>query len=160
MTNEDRSSASERTRVRRLPNRGVYDRKTIDRIIDEALIGHVGFVADGYPYVIPMVVVRNNDDLLLHGSTASRLTRHLAGGADVCVSIVHHDGIVVARSVFDNSMNYRSAIIFGRAEPIGPPLKSSRGYGSSSSISCPGAGMRRGGPATRSCARRRSCDCL
>jgi uncharacterized protein len=126
MTNED-SSASERTRVRRLPKRGVYDRKTIDRIIDEALIGHVGFVAEGYPYVIPMVVVRNNDDLLLHGSIASRLIRHLAGGADVCVSIVHLDGIVVARSVFDNSMNYRSAIIFGRAQPIGPSAEKLEG---------------------------------
>jgi nitroimidazol reductase NimA-like FMN-containing flavoprotein (pyridoxamine 5'-phosphate oxidase superfamily) len=118
MTDNDRGYPSERTRVRRLPKRGVYDRQTLDSIIDQALIGHVGFVVDGSPCVIPMVVVRNDDDLLLHGSTASRLIRHLADGAEVCVSIVHLDGIVVARSVFDNSMNYRSAIIFGRADPL------------------------------------------
>jgi uncharacterized protein len=118
MTDGDRGYVSERTRVRRIPNRGIYDRETIDSIIDQALIGHVGFVADGSPCVIPMVVVRNDDDLLLHGSSASRLIRHLAEGAEVCVSIVHVDGVVVARSVFDNSMNYRSVVIFGRAEPL------------------------------------------
>jgi nitroimidazol reductase NimA-like FMN-containing flavoprotein (pyridoxamine 5'-phosphate oxidase superfamily) len=123
MTKRDRGSVTERTRVRRSPKRGAYDRKTIEGIIDQALIGHVAFVADGFPFVIPMAVARNNDDLLLHGSTASRLMRHLAGGADVCVSIVHLDGVVVARSIFDNSMNYRSAVIFGRAELIKPPVE-------------------------------------
>jgi nitroimidazol reductase NimA-like FMN-containing flavoprotein (pyridoxamine 5'-phosphate oxidase superfamily) len=108
----------ERTRVRRQPTRGVYDRDTIYRIVDEALIGHVGFVTAGSPYVIPMVVVRNNDDLLLHGWTASRLMRHLATGAEVCVCVTHLDGVVVARSVFDNSMNYRSVVVFGRARPL------------------------------------------
>jgi uncharacterized protein len=79
---------------------------------------HVGFVADGLPYVIPMVVARKGDDLLLHGSTASRLARQLATGTDVCVSVTHLDGVVVARSVFDNSMNYRSVIVFGRARAV------------------------------------------
>jgi nitroimidazol reductase NimA-like FMN-containing flavoprotein (pyridoxamine 5'-phosphate oxidase superfamily) len=107
-----------RTRVRRLPRRGLYDRDAIYRILDEALICHVGFVADGFPHVIPMVVARRDDELLLHGSTASRLTRTLAGGADVCLSVTHLDGIVVARSVFDNSMNYRSVVIFGKARAV------------------------------------------
>ncbi len=123
MADETRRDISERTRVRRLPKRGVYDRATIDSIIDDALIGHVGFVTDGHPVVIPMVVVRDGDDLLVHGSTASRLIRHLAGGADVCVSIVHLDGIVVARSAFDHSMNYRSVVIFGRAEMVTAPAE-------------------------------------
>jgi nitroimidazol reductase NimA-like FMN-containing flavoprotein (pyridoxamine 5'-phosphate oxidase superfamily) len=121
MHEDDVVSVSERTRVRRLPKRGAYDRDTIYRIIDDALIGHVGFVIEGAPHVIPMVVVRRNGDLLLHGSTASRLARHLTTGADVCVSITHLDGVVVARSVFDNSMNYRSVVVFGRASAITDP---------------------------------------
>jgi hypothetical protein len=107
-----------RTRVRRVPERGAYDKATINAILDDALVGHVGFVADGFPYVIPMVVARRGDELLLHGSTASRLTRHLGTGAEVSVCVTHLDGLVVARSVFDNSMNYRSVIVFGRARAI------------------------------------------
>ncbi|MDQ4059378.1 MAG: pyridoxamine 5'-phosphate oxidase family protein [Actinomycetota bacterium] len=107
-----------RTRVRRQPRRGFYDGPTIHGILDEALIGHVGFVMDELPYVIPMVVVRRGEELLLHGSAASRLTRHLAAGAEVCVCVTHLDGIVVSRSVFDNSMNYRSVVVFGRARTI------------------------------------------
>ncbi|HWL65012.1 MAG TPA: pyridoxamine 5'-phosphate oxidase family protein, partial [Actinomycetota bacterium] len=109
---------TERTRVRRLPARGAYDRDTIYRILDEALICHVGFVVDGSPYVIPMVAARAGDSLLLHGSTASRLTRHLAGGAEVCVTVTHVDGLIVSRSVFDSSMNYRSVVILGSTQPI------------------------------------------
>jgi uncharacterized protein len=105
-------SASERAQT---ANQGP---RTIHGILDEGLVGHVGFVMDELPYVIPMVVVRRGEELLLHGSTASRLTRHLATGAEVCVCVTHLDGIVVARSVFDNSMNYRSVVVFGRARTI------------------------------------------
>jgi uncharacterized protein len=114
----DEHARTERTRIRRLPKRAAYDRETIYGIVDEALVCHVGFVLDGWPFVIPMAVARWGDKLLLHGSTASRLMRHLAGGADVCVSITHLEGVVVARSVFDNSMNYRSVVVFGRARAI------------------------------------------
>jgi uncharacterized protein len=123
MSDHDILGGDERTRVRRLPQRGVYDRATIYRIVDEALVGHVGFVVESVPYVIPMVVARRDDTLLLHGSSASRLTRHLATEVEVCVSITHLDGVVVARSVFDNSMNYRSVVVFGRASPIRDPAR-------------------------------------
>ena len=118
MEQRDRLSPNKRTRVRRQPGRGVYDRDTIHGILDEALICHVGFVAEELPYVIPMAAARKGDDLLIHGSTASRLMRHLRTGADVCVSVTHLDGVVIARSVFDNSMNYRSVVVFGRARSI------------------------------------------
>lgn len=121
MERSDGLGPTERTRVRRSPARGVYDKDTVYAILDEALISHVGFVVEGSPVVIPMVAARRGDDLLLHGSTASRLTRHLGNGADVCVSVTHVDGLVVARSVFDNSMNYRSVVVFGRARPIKTP---------------------------------------
>ena len=113
--------ANERTRVRRQPSRGVYEKETIYEILDEALICHVGIVADELPVVIPMVLARRGDDLLIHGSTASRLTRRLGTGADVCVTVTHLDGVVVARSVFDNSMNYRSVVVFGQARAITDP---------------------------------------
>jgi hypothetical protein len=110
---------SDRTRVRRVPYRACYDRATIDAILDAALIAHVGFVgANQQPFVIPMAVARDGDLLLLHGSTASRLMRTIAGGADVCVTVTHLDGVVVSRSVFDSSMNYRSVVVLGRARPI------------------------------------------
>lgn len=118
MGSRDHTGPTERTRVRRLPARGAYDKDTIYRILDEALICHVGFVVDGSPVVIPMVSARAGDNLLLHGSTASRLTRHLATGADVCVTVTHLDGLVVSRSVFDSSMNYRSVVVMGTTRPI------------------------------------------
>jgi uncharacterized protein len=121
MKQRDMRGANERTRVRRQPSRGFYDRKTIYEILDDALIGHVGFVSDGLPIVIPMVVVRRGDDLLIHGSTASRLTRRLGSGVDICVTVTHLDGVIVARSVFDNSMNYRSVVVFGHARAITDP---------------------------------------
>lgn len=115
MQDEDRSGPTNRTRVRRIRERGRYDRETIYRVLDDALIGHVGFVADAFPHVIPMLLARRGNDLLLHGSAASRLMRLVGAGAEVCVSVTHLDGVVVARSVFDSSMNYRSVVIFGRA---------------------------------------------
>jgi nitroimidazol reductase NimA-like FMN-containing flavoprotein (pyridoxamine 5'-phosphate oxidase superfamily) len=118
-----RSSGSDttRTRIRRVPERGRYDAETIEAIIDDALVCHVGFVSEGTPYVIPMACARDGDRLLVHGSTASRLVRALQTDTEVCVTVTHLDGVVVSRSVFDSSMNYRSAVVIGRAEAITEP---------------------------------------
>lgn len=102
-----------RNRVRRLAQRGDYDRSTIYAIVDEALICHVSFVQDGQPYVIPTIHARQGDTLLLHGAKASRLLKHVAAGAPICVAVTILDGLVLARSVFNSSMNYRSAVLFG-----------------------------------------------
>src|ERR1051326_8752541 len=102
------SQPSARTKVRRHPERGRYDRSTIDAILDEALICHVGFVVDGQPYVIPTIHARVHDRLYLHGSTASRMLKTLRGGMAACVTATIVGGLVLARSVFDHSMNYRS----------------------------------------------------
>ena len=118
MKDPDREPPSARTRVRRIPGRGSYDRATIYATIDAALVGQVGFVVDELPYVMPMAIARREDELLLHGSAASRLMRVLQRGADVCVSVTHLDGVVVARSAFNSSMNYRSVVVFGRARPV------------------------------------------
>lgn len=109
---------SERTRVRREPQRGRYDRETIDRILDAALVCHLGFVHDGHPFVIPTLFARLGDDLFVHGSSASRMLRTLAGGVDVCLTVTLIDGIVLARSVFNHSVNYRSVVALGRAVPV------------------------------------------
>jgi len=111
-----RSTApSPRSRVRRAPKRGVYDRTTIDAILDEAIVCHVGFVHDGQPYVIPTLHARVGDTLYLHGSTASRMVRTLAGGAPCSLTATLLDGIVLARSAFHHSANYRSVTVLGRA---------------------------------------------
>lgn len=107
-----------RTTVQRLPKRGNYDRETIHAILDEALICHVGFVVDGQPYVIPTGFARVGDDLYIHGSSASRMLRTLACGVEVCVTVTLIDGLVLARSAFHHSMNYRSVVILGRAELV------------------------------------------
>ncbi len=109
---------SARNTVQRKPSRGHYDTATIYPIIDEALICHVGFVQDGQPYVIPTLHARQGDRLLLHGSRASRLLRHVAAGSQVCITITLVDGIVLARSVFHHSINYRSVVIFGHGQVI------------------------------------------
>ena len=106
------------TRVRRHPEHGVYKRPAIDAILDEALFCHVGFVVDGQPYVIPMIHARAGDVLYLHGSPASRMLRTLAEGVDVCVTATLLDGIVLARSVYNHSMNYRSVVVLGRARAV------------------------------------------
>ncbi|HEU4322793.1 MAG TPA: pyridoxamine 5'-phosphate oxidase family protein [Roseiflexaceae bacterium] len=108
-------------RVRRLPKRGHYDRATIDPIVDAALICHVGFVQDGQPFVIPTLHARDGESILLHGASTSRMVQHLAAGEPACLTITHVDGIVLARSVFHHSINYRSAVLFGRAEVIESP---------------------------------------
>lgn len=106
------------TKVKRLPARGHYDAATIYPILDEGIVCHVGFVQDGQPFVIPTMHARDGDRLLLHGSQASRMLRHLEAGGAACVTVTLLDGIVFARSVFNHSMNYRSAVVFGHGEPI------------------------------------------
>lgn len=106
---------TERTQVHRLPKRGVYNREAVYRILDEGLVCHVGFVVDGKPVVIPTGYGRKGDLLYIHGSTASRMLGALVKGADVCVTVTLVDGLVLARSAFHHSMNYRSVVIFGKA---------------------------------------------
>lgn len=116
LTNMDNNKPqSERTRVRRLPKRGAYDRESINAILDEAFICHVGFVMDGQPYVIPTAYGRVGDDLFIHGSAASRMLRELSKEVDVCVTVTLVDGLVLARSAFHHSINYRSVVILGNA---------------------------------------------
>lgn len=109
------STQTERTKVKRLPKRGAYDRETIYSILDEAFICHVGFILDGQPFVIPTGYARIGGDLMIHGSAASRMMRNLAEGIDVCVTVTLIDGLVLARSAFHHSMNYRSVVILGKA---------------------------------------------
>ena len=109
---------TDRTALRRLPKRGVYDRNAIESILDESLICHVGFVLDGQPFVIPTIHVRVRDRLFFHGSPASRMLKALAQGVEVCVAVTLIDGLVLARSAFHHSMNYRSVMIFGTAMPV------------------------------------------
>lgn len=108
---------SDRTRVRRLPKRGQYDRATIDAILDEALVAHVGWVVDGQPYATPTAVWRQGDRLYWHGSSASRMLR-ATDGQPVCVTVTHLDGLVLARSGFNHSVNYRSVMVLGTAHLV------------------------------------------
>jgi len=112
---------SERTRVRRLPERGVYDHETIDEIVDEALICHLAYVIDGEPRVIPTIHARAGDTLYVHGSNASRTLRSTKQGTPVAIEITLLDGLVLARSAFHHSMNYRSVIVYGRAREVTDP---------------------------------------
>ncbi len=114
----DESPASERTTVRRMVKRAVYDRAVIEAILDEALICHVGFVVAGQPYVIPTIHARVGARLLLHGAAASRMLTAASGGIPLCVTVTLVDGLVLARSAFHHSMNYRSAVILGAATEI------------------------------------------
>jgi hypothetical protein len=115
-----------RTRVRRLPERAVYDATTIAAVLDAGLVAHLGFVADGQPYVIPVLHARVGDAVYVHGSPASRALRVLAGGAPACLTVTHLDGIVLARSAFHHSVNYRSVVVLGRAEPVSAPAEKLR----------------------------------
>jgi uncharacterized protein len=115
----DRYQRTERTRVRRLPERAAYDRATVHAILDEGFLCHLGFVVDGQPYVIPTGYARVGDTLFLHGSTGSRLG--LRPGMDVCVTVTLVDGLVLARSAFHHSMNYRSVMAIGRTRPVTDP---------------------------------------
>jgi uncharacterized protein len=107
-----------RTNLKRLPRRGVYDRQAIYQILDEGFICHVGFVVDRQPFVIPTGYARVGDRLYIHGSQASRMLRTLAEGIDVCVTVTLLDGLVLARSAFHHSMNYRSVVVLGCASLV------------------------------------------
>jgi uncharacterized protein len=109
---------TDRTRVTRLPARGVYDRAAVAAILDEGFVCHVGFVTGGQPYVIPTAYARAGDALYVHGSSASRMMRTLGDGLDVCVTVTLVDGFVLARSAFHHSLNYRSVVVLGRARVI------------------------------------------
>ncbi len=116
-------TATERTQVKRLPKRGKYDAETVYKILDEAFVCHVGFVVDGQPFVIPTNYGRVGDTLYLHGSAASRMLRTLSAGIPVCVTVTLVDGLVLARSAFHHSVNYRSVVILGTATLVDEPTE-------------------------------------
>jgi nitroimidazol reductase NimA-like FMN-containing flavoprotein (pyridoxamine 5'-phosphate oxidase superfamily) len=117
----DDPSAGWRTVVRRLPDLAVGERSDVEAILDAGLVAHVGFIADDRPYVLPMAYARIGSDLFLHGSVASRLVRTMGSGARVCVTVTVLDGIVLARSAFNTSMNYRSVMVMGETDTITDP---------------------------------------
>jgi hypothetical protein len=117
----DAQMPTPRTRVVREADRAVYDRETVYRILDEGFFCHVGFVADGQPFVIPTSYGRKGASLYIHGSAASRMLRHMRDGVPVCITVTLLDGLVLARSVFNHSMNYRSVVILGKAALVDDP---------------------------------------
>jgi uncharacterized protein len=119
----DSFAVSDRTRVVREANRAMYGREAIYKILDEGFVCHVGFVADGQPFVIPTMFARVDDAIYFHGSAASRMLRGAAAGLPVCVTVTLTDGLVLARSVFNHSMNYRSVVTLGTATPISEPAE-------------------------------------
>jgi hypothetical protein len=127
-----------RTRVVREPERGVYDRATAYQILDEAFICHVGFLADGQPFVIPTSYGRVGDNLYIHGSAASRMLRKLNEVIPVCVTVTLLDGLVLARSVFNHSMNYRSVVVLGTAKLVDDPTEKIKALESLSEHILPG----------------------
>src|SRR4051812_9878144 len=112
------TNVTERTQLRRLPNRGSHELEDIFRILDAAFLAHVGFVVNGQPFVIPTLFGRDGEKLYLHGSAASRMLRELDKGIPACVTVTLVDGLVLARSAFHHSMNYRSVVAFGTARII------------------------------------------
>ena len=112
-----------RSRIKRLPKRGHYDRETIYRILDEALICHAGIVEHGQPFVIPINFARTGDSVVLHGAKASRLLKYIEAGNPVCLEATIVDGLVLARSVFHHSMNYRSVVLFGTGRIVEDDLE-------------------------------------
>ncbi|HUS29082.1 MAG TPA: pyridoxamine 5'-phosphate oxidase family protein [Kofleriaceae bacterium] len=109
---------SPRATIRRKPQRGSYDRAVVHRILDEGLVAHVGFAVDGMPYVIPMVYGRLGDELILHGAVASRMLKQGSTSVPMCATVTLIDGLVLARSWFHHSMNYRSVVVFGTSREI------------------------------------------
>ena len=114
---------TDRTQVKRLPKRGNYDRETVYSILDTAFVCHVGFSVGGQPFVIPTNYGRSGDTLYLHGSAASRMLNTLSDGVPVCVTVTHVDGLVLARSAFHHSVNYRSVVILGKAQLVEEPAE-------------------------------------
>jgi nitroimidazol reductase NimA-like FMN-containing flavoprotein (pyridoxamine 5'-phosphate oxidase superfamily) len=119
--------SSERTRVRRLHERGRYDRETVFAILDSAMMCHIGYVIDGQPYVTPTLFWREGEKLYWHGSSASRMLRNQSTGIPVCLTVSHVDGLVVARSGFHHSLNYRAVMAFGTAAKIEDPVEKEAG---------------------------------
>ncbi len=113
-----REAPSERTRVRRHPERAAYDREVVNAILDEGLVCHLGFVAGGTPFVMPTMYARYGDLVYVHGSPASRMLKTAAGPADVCLTVTLLDGLVMARSVFSHSMNFRAVVVVGQAHEV------------------------------------------
>lgn len=109
---------NERNKVKRVPERAAYDRETIHAILDAAIVCHVGFAEEGQPIVIPSLHAREGQSVLLHGASSSRLMRHLGRGELVCIAATLLDGLVLARAIFNQSVNYRSAVVFGRGELV------------------------------------------
>ncbi|HYX70725.1 MAG TPA: pyridoxamine 5'-phosphate oxidase family protein [Terriglobales bacterium] len=119
-------TCSERSQLRRLPNRGSHERALIHSILDAGLLAHVGFQTGGQPFVIPTLYGREGDTLYLHGSAASRMLHELEGGVPACVNVTIVDGLVLARSAFHHSMNYRSVVVFGTARRMEEPAQKMR----------------------------------
>jgi uncharacterized protein len=120
---QDTFSPTERTRIVREPNRAAYDRDLIYRILDEGFVCHLGFSMDGQPFVIPTMFARVGESVYFHGSAASRTLRGAASGLAVCLTVTLSDGLILARSVFNHSMNYRSVVVLGRANLIDDPAE-------------------------------------
>ena len=140
---------TKRTTVRRSPEIARYDRATVHAILDEALVCHVGFVSDGQPYVIPTIHVRVGEVLYIHGLPASRMLRTLTKGAPVCVTVTLLDGLVLARSVFNHSMNYRSVVVFGEARKVADPDEKMAALEAISEQVCPGRWKEARKPSTK-----------
>ncbi len=117
---------TERSTLRRLPKRGSYDKDVVYAILDQAIVCHVGLATENGPVVIPMGYARRGDELLLHGSARSRLLEEMAQGASLCVTVTLVDGLVLARSTFHHSINYRSVVLYGRAVGIEDPVEKAR----------------------------------
>jgi len=126
VSGERRAGPTPRTTVRRLPDRARYDRDTLESILDEGLVCHVGFVDGGQPFVVPSAYARRGDRIVIHGSAASRMIRALAAGAPACVTVTLLDGLVLARSAFHHSMNYRSVVVLGTATEVTDPEEKGR----------------------------------
>lgn len=118
MSDPNRFEPPPRTTAKRLAKRAAYDKKTVHGILDEGYLAHVGFVSDGQPFVLPMIYGRKGGTLYLHGSAGGRQLRALAGGAPVCVTVTLNDGLVLARSAFHHSMNYRCVLVLGSPTPV------------------------------------------
>jgi len=114
----EKSYLGDKSKVKRIPNRGHYDEKTLFEIIDNGLICHVGFCIDGQPFVIPTLYGREGNKIYLHGASTSRMLKSLEKNIPVCITVTHVDALVLARSAFHHSMNYRSAVVFGKATKV------------------------------------------
>lgn len=114
----EKFTVTEKTKLKRLPKRGNFDREIVYQILDEAFVCHIGFTVENQPFVIPTAYGRKDDVLYIHGSAASRMMKNLATEIDICVTVTILDGLVLARSAFHHSVNYRSVIIFGKAELV------------------------------------------